>query len=46
MHQERIQLFGMGEAEFMASDWGFWSLCPQWGSGAKPLVRGSVGFAP
>jgi hypothetical protein len=25
---------------------GVWGLCPQWGPGAKPLVRGSGGFAP
>jgi hypothetical protein len=23
-----------------------WGLCPRWGPGAKPLVRGSGGFAP
>jgi hypothetical protein len=25
---------------------GVWGLCPQWGPGAKPLVRGSGGKAP
>jgi hypothetical protein len=25
---------------------GVWGLCPQWGPGAKPLVRGSGGLRP
>ena len=25
---------------------GVWELCPQWGLGAKPLVRGSGGRSP
>jgi len=25
---------------------GVWGLCPQWGPGAKPLVRGSGGLCP
>ena len=25
---------------------GVWGLCPQWGPGAKPLVRGSGGRSP
>jgi hypothetical protein len=25
---------------------GVWGLCPQWGPGAKPLVRGSGGQSP
>ncbi len=25
---------------------GVWGLCPQWGQGAKPLVRGSGGRRP
>jgi len=25
---------------------GVWELCPQWGAGAKPLVKGSGGVKP
>ena len=25
---------------------GVWGLCPQWGPGARPLVRGSGGLCP
>jgi hypothetical protein len=25
---------------------GVWGLCPQWGPGVKPLIRGSGGEAP
>ena len=40
-----------GNAPFMASAgarayMGVWGLCPQWGPGAKPLVRGSGGRSP
>src|SRR5664279_1540832 len=40
-----------GEEAFMASAvarayMGVWGLCPQWGPGAKPLVRGSGGRSP
>jgi len=40
-----------GGSEFMASAgpepvMGVWGLCPQWGPGAKPMVRGSKGLRP
>jgi len=47
--QGRIQEIGEGGAHGehgSASLYGVWGLCPQWGPGAKPLVRGSGGEAP
>ena len=42
---EKVGGSKMASAEARAYN-GAWGLCPQWGPGAKPLVRGSGGRSP